>query len=826
MKKLNHKEIESKWQKRWENEGLYAVDVRSAKKPFYNLMMFPYPSAEGLHVGNMYAFTGADIHGRYQRMKGFNVFEPIGLDGFGIHSENYAIKIGKHPKEHAKTSEENFYRQLSEIGNGFAWEHRLETYDPEYYKWTQWLFIQLYRKNLAYRGKALVNWCPSCKTVLADEQVISGKCERCDNEVNKKEMRSWYFKTTKYANRLLKNIEKIDWPEKIKIAQRNWIGRSEGAIIQFAIHGSQQKIEVFTTRPDTLYGATFMVVAPEYAKDNLVKFVTKGKKSKVTKYIDISLKTSKKNRIASSKEKTGVFTGLFVINPANSKKIPIYVADYVLMDYGTGAIMGVPAHDQRDWDFAKENNLNIVPVIECGDVEKQAFDEPGRIKNSGRWNGLRVPQDLKKIISDVQKRGWGKKATTYHLRDWLISRQRYWGPPIPMIYCDKCGEAPVPEKDLPVILPDIQDFKPKGDGTSPLSNAPDSWKYTKCPKCNGKAMRELDVSDTFLDSSWYFLRYPSIDSKQKPFDKKITKKWLPVDAYIGGAEHAVLHLLYARFISMALHDMGHLDFEEPFPFLYGHGLLIKDGAKISKSRGNIVVPDKYVEKFGSDAFRTYLMFLGPFDAGGDFCDTGIEGMRRFIEKVWKVFSINNSQLTIHNEKGLKTKMHQTIKKVTEDIEEFKYNTAIASIMEYVNLLKAQTQNSKLKTIKDKSDVRSPMSEAWHNALKTLAQLMAPFTPHLAEEAWQGVLGQKSSIHTSKWPQYDSKYIKEDTATIAVQVNGKLRATLELETQDSKLKEKVIEKAKENEKIKKWIEGKEIKKEIFVPGKLVNFVVNS
>jgi len=843
-KKFGHESIEKKWRREWEKKRIYEVDLENAKKPFYNLMMFPYLSAEGLHVGNMFAFTGADIFGRFQRMNGKEVFEPIGLDGFGIHSENYAIKIKKHPKEHAAKSEKNFYRQLSEIGNGFAWENHLETYDPEYYKWTQWLFVQMFKNDLAYRDEAKVNWCPHCKTVIADEQVINGKCERCKNEVKLEEMSSWYFRITKYADKLLDNIETINWPERIKIAQRNWIGRSHGAIVKFQIPNTKFQIETFTTRPDTLYGATFFVLSPE--NEYVATLTTSKYKSAVQKYVEKAKEKTKEDRIKEKGDKKGVFTGGYVINPANNEKIPVYVADYVLTDYGTGAVMGVPAHDERDLEFAGANNLPIVEVILGGKIDKEAFDEPGNIVNSEDWNGMKVPDNLDRIISDIENKGWGKKARSYHLRDWLISRQRYWGPPIPMIFCKECeakskgekksmpGWYTVPEKDLPIKLPDIEDYKPKGDGTSPLSNAPKSWREVDCPGCGSKARRELDVSDTFLDSSWYFLRYPSVENTKKPWEEKVTKKWLPVDAYIGGAEHAVLHLLYARFVTMAFNDWGLLGFEEPFPYLFGHGLLIKDGAKMSKSKGNVVVPDVYIAKYGADTLRLYLMFLGPYDRGGDFRDTGIEGMRRFVEKVWQLVKIQNSpqaseKLKPQDEKKLLRKMHQTIKKVTEDIDEFKYNTAISAIMEYVNALRAQLSISKRiapsfaysqfpnKKGRGKSNV-------WKQALKTLALLIAPFAPHLAEEIWVEVLGEKFSIHKAPWPKYDAKYIKVERVEIVIQVNGRLRSTFQLHSGQASDKQKVLQKAIEDEKIKKWIEGKKIKKEIFIPGKLVNFVI--
>jgi leucyl-tRNA synthetase len=740
--KYNHTKVEAKWQASWLKEKVFSPQLTSVKNPFYNLMMFPYPSAEGLHVGNMYAFTGADVYGRFNRMQGKDVFEPIGLDGFGIHSENYAIKVGRHPKEHAKISEKHFYDQLHMIGNSFDWDRTLETYDPEYYKWTQWLFIQMFNKGLAYKDKAMVNWCPQDKTVLSDEQVIDGKCERCGSEVTKREMSSWFFRITKYADRLLNNIDKIDWPEKIKIAQRNWIGKSDGMLIHFKKENGED-LPVFTTRPDTLNAVTFIVIADEKLYNE------------------------------ASKEKIGKFTGEYAIDPLSGRKLPIWKTNYVAPGYGTGNVMGVPAHDERDREFAEKYHLDI--------VEKD-------------------PDET--LWTKIEKEGWGRKQTNYHLRDWGISRQRYWGPPIPMIKCKSCGWQPVPEKDLPVILPDIKNFKPEGDGTSPLHNAPESWKKVKCPKCGKDAERELDVSDTFLDSSWYFLRYPSIGSKTEdklPFDPEIIKKWLPVNAYIGGAEHAVLHLMYARFVTMVLKDLGYLDFEEPFPFLFGHGLIIRDGAKMSKSKGNVVNPDEYITKFGADTLRTYLMFLGPYNQGGDFRDTGIEGMGRFLGRVWRLATGEMCE----QKPEVLSKLHQTVKKVTEDVSKFKYNTAIASIMELVNTLTEEGAD--------------------RETLKTLTLLMSPFAPHMMEEIWVEYLHMPFSVHKASLPSDEAKYIIQNEVTVVVQINGKVRSQMIVNSEQSTVEEKMTEMAKKDSKIIKYLEGVKIKNIIFVSGKLLNFV---
>ncbi|MDP1706325.1 MAG: leucine--tRNA ligase [bacterium] len=787
----NFLKIERKWQKDWLEKKIYEPKLNpptgGSRKPFFNLMMFPYPSAEGLHVGNMYAFTGADIYGRYQRMKGYDVFEPIGLDGFGIHSENYAIKIGQHPVRQAKISEKNFYRQLEKIGNGFAWKEKAETYDPAYYQWTQWVFIQFFKNGLAYRAKATVNWCPQCQTVLADEQVISGECERCSTSVIKKELTQWFLRITKYADRLLKNLEKLDWSEKVKIAQRNWIGKSEGALIKFLISNFEflKEIEVFTTRPDTLFGATFLAVSPELAKQWLDSGWQPAKE--IRNYISKSLNRKIEDR-EEAKEKTGVDSGLKAINPADHRQIPIWIADYVLGGYGTGAIMAVPAHDERDLAFAKKFDL---PVI----------DAP--------------LTDTDEIIEQVG----GQKKTQFRLRDWLISRQRYWGPPIPMIYCEDCAaknkgeqkEMPgwyaVSEKDLPVKLPMVKNFRPTGQNQSPLA-AVKSFYETKCPACGGKARRETDVSDTFLDSSWYFLAYLILGDKKNrslkfrpgkfQWDKKMVAKWLPVAEYIGGAEHSVLHLLYTRFLGMVFHDLKFWDFEEPFRKFRAHGLLIRDGAKISKSKGNIINPDDYVKKFGADVFRMYLMFLAPFEQGGDFRDNGIMGIKRFLDRVQIAFK---KPLAKEN-KEIQKLLHQTIKKVTEDIENLRYNTAISSLMILLNEI-------------EKTGLDKKTGEVF-------LKMLAPLAPHLAEELWHSVLKNKGSIHLAAWPDFDPKLIISQETVYAVQINGKLRDTFEAEKGLSQTAAEKIALARP--KVLEFLNGNKPKKIIFVPDKIVNFVV--
>jgi leucyl-tRNA synthetase len=848
--KYDHKTVEAKWQKAWEEAKLFTPDISShtgcvkAKNNFYNLWMYPYPSGEGLHAGHAFASTGSDIYGRFMRMQGKTVFQPIGYDSFGIHSENYALKIGQTPAEMLKRTTKHFEMQLRSLGHGYDWTRTVTASDVDYYKWTQWLFVQLFKAGLAVRKSAAVNWCPSCKTVLSDEQVIDGKCERCSTEVEKKEMEQWFFKITDYADRLLSNLDHIDWPEKIKTAQRNWIGKKGGINITFQIADSDKTITVFTTTPVN-FGASFLVVAPEYAKQNLINIISEANKSNVLKYIKTSLNKSDDMRKEESADKTGVFSGLYVVNHVTGENIPVWVTDFVLMDVGTGAVQGCPGHDLRDFQFAKKFGIPIKRVVvgEDGDTSEIDTEEKviekgtkGKMINSDFLNGLDFSEAMGKTMDYFEAKGWGKRVTTYHLRDWIISRQRYWGPPIPMIFCSACAKAgrsfsqdrvlqdtvfkggikqhqsnwnsagwwPVEESDLPVVLPEITDYKPEGTGKGPLANHPEFYKTT-CPKCGGEATRETDVSDTFLDSAWYFLRYPSVDDSKAPWDPEITRQWLPVNLYFGGAEHAVLHLMYARFICMAMHDLGHLEFEEPFTKLYAHGLMIKDGAKMSKSRGNVVNPDIYVEKYGADTLRLYLMFIGPMDGSPDFRDSGIEGMERFVNRVYKLV---NSKLQITNDKLTtehQIKMHQTIKKVTEDIQHFEYNTAISSLMIYINYLEGLTR----------SDLVNQMtkSDLTQTPLEVLCLLLNPFAPHLAEELWHTALGKKTFIQTEAWPKYDEELACDESISVIVQVNGKFRGTVNS-----------IEEAKTDPKIAKWLEGKEIIKTIVVPKKLVNFVV--
>ncbi|OGY68846.1 MAG: leucine--tRNA ligase [Candidatus Harrisonbacteria bacterium RIFOXYD1_FULL_40_9] len=805
MALYDFKKIEKRWRKKWKEEGIYEPDPSNPSSPFYNLMMFPYPSAEGLHVGNMYAFTGSDIYGRFKRMKGHDVFEPIGLDGFGIHSENYALKINIHPAMLAKKTEKNFYSQLDMIGNGFAWNHRLETYDPSYYKWTQWLFVQMFKHGLAYRKKASVNWCPKCLTVLADEQIIGGKCERCDTFVIKKDLEQWFFRITRYADRLLKNLDTLDWSERVKIAQRNWIGESHGVEIKFAVKDSKNYITVFTTRPETIFGATYVVLAPESPLVSLLLGDLRNRKA-VEEYIEGSRNKSDTERISFQKEKTGILLDdVFVINPATKKAIPLLIADYVLGTYGTGAVMAVPAHDERDFEFARIHKLPVVQVIDCKESDLP-YEGVGKLINSGEFTGMDVVQARDEIAKHVK----GETVTRYKLRDWLISRQRYWGPPIPMIYCSECakhdksenaGWHPVPESELPVLLPKVKNVRPTGTNESPLASVPSFYK-TQCPECGSDARRETDVLDTFLDSAWYFLRYLDSENNKKPFESRIVNKWLPVSMYIGGVEHSVLHLLYTRFVTMALHDWGFLPFEEPFLKFRAHGLLIKEGTKMSKSKGNVVNPDEYIERFGSDVLRMYLMFLGPFEQGGDFIDRGIVGIVRFLEKIWRGFS-RDSRKENDSMKLLQV-LHSTIEKVTHDIEYLRYNTAISSLMELWAVFEKE--------------------EASDESRALFVRLIAPFAPHIAEELWRNVLKNTMSVHgKNNWPEADVRYKQSKTISFVVQVNGKVRDVISVERGIEK--DKVLSLLKQNSKIQALLKDRKMRNIVFVRDRLLNFVVS-
>jgi len=795
--------VEAKWQRLWRERRTNSVDLRGAARPYYTLMMFPYPSAEGLHVGHAFAFPGVDIHGRFRRLQGYDVFEPIGFDAFGIHSENYALKVGTNPKQLIPRTIENFRRQLSRLGLMVDWEHVVDTTSPDYYRWTQWIFLQLHKHGLAVRKKAAVNWCPQCQTVLANEQVIDGYCERHpDVRVEQRLAEQWFFTITKYAERLLQNLDWIDWSETTKMAQRNWIGRSDGASIEFplaAIPG--RKLCVFTTRPDTLFGATYMVLAPEH--EWVEELATAEQRPVVAAYRDRVAAMDLVSRRA-VKEKTGVFTGAYAVNPATGAPIPIWIADYVLAEYGTGAIMAVPAHDQRDFEFAQVFQLPIVRVIaaegETADTPlPAAYDGPGRLVNSGQFDGLDAGAAKHAVTAWLATRGAGAARVEYRLHDWCISRQRYWGPPIPIIHCDGCGIVPVPESDLPVVLPDIDDFRPDASGVAPLARVR-SFYEVRCPQCGRMARRETDVSDTFLDSAWYFLRYPSTDRHDVVMDPELTRKWLPVDTYIGGNEHAVLHLMYTRFITMALHDIGLILFEEPFKKFRAHGLIIKDGAKMSKSRGNVVNPDQYLDQHGADVFRMYMMFLGPYEEGGDFRDEGISGIRRFLDGVWRL--VRELDAAAPAPQALRRATHRAIKKVGEDLEHLRYNTAIAALMTLLN------------------DIRR-LGPPDRSTIETLLVLLTPLAPHICEELWE-TLGHTTTICAARWPSFDPALLVEDTVVMAVQVNGKVRGRIEVARDTPETD--VIAAALADEAVKAYIDGKPIRRQVVVPGRLVSLVI--
>lgn len=800
--RYDHRAVEAKWRQVWEERGYHEPDLDAAARPYYNLMMFPYPSAEGLHVGNVYAFTGADIHGRYKRMCGYDVFEPMGFDAFGIHSENYAIKIGDHPRTLIRRNVRNFREnQLKRIGARFDWAHQVNTTEPEYYRWTQWVFIRMFEQGLAYRKKAAVNWCPSCMTVLADEQVIADRCERCDALVTQRELDQWFFRITDYAERLHQNLDTIDWSEITKTAQRNWINRSEGALLRFQIDGRDDYLEVFTTRPDTIFGATYMVMAPEHP---LVDELTASdRRDEVAAYRAQVRETTQEERVAEDRPKTGVDIGAHCINPATGERIPIWIADYVLWGYGTGAIMAVPAHDERDFAFATTFGLPIREVIspdgESHELEA-AYIGPGVMINSPPFDGTPSAEGMSKVTQHLAERGLGEPHIEYRLRDWCISRQRYWGPPIPMIHCKQCGPVPVPEEQLPVILPDLEDFAPDDSGRPPLARA-EEWVNVPCPQCGAPARRDADVSDNFLCSAFYFLRYPSVGMDHVAWDPERTRRWLPVDMYIGGNEHACLHLMYTRFLTMALYDAGLVPFEEPFRKFRAHGLLAKDGAKMSKSKGNVVNPDELLNSMGADTLRLYLMFCGPFQQGGDWRDEGIAGMRRFVERLFNLV-MEGEIVDTPVEGDLERVMHAAIKKVGEDLDGLRYNTAIAATMELSNAIRDS-------------------GVAQREAVETLLKLVAPLAPFVTEELWHAV-GHEGTIHDGPWPEYDPAKLVADTVDIPIQVKGKLRGTVTVPTGASE--QEVLEAARSIPAVATQLEGKEIRKVIFLPGKLMNIVV--
>lgn len=797
MEVYNHKAIEKKWRDYWETNQTYKVDLDSDKPKFYCLDMFPYPSGSGLHVGHWRGYTLSDVWSRYKRLQGYEVLHPMGWDAFGLPAENDAIQKGIHPTVSTANNIANFKRQLKEIGAMYDWELEIDTTDPEYYKWTQWIFLQMYKHGLAYRQEMPINFCPSCQTGLANEEVVGGECDRCGTPVEKRNLKQWMLRITKYADRLLESLKTLDWPEKVLKMQEAWIGRSEGAEIIFSLDNSEQKITVYTTRPDTLFGATYMVLAPEHPL--VEKITSASQKSEVEAYIQKTESKSAVERMA-SKEKTGVFTGAYAINPVNGKKIPIWISDYVLIDYGSGAIMAVPAHDERDYEFAQEFDLEIIPVIqpELGEVPELPFVLDGKLINSGVYDGLTSAEAKEKIVADLKAKNLAEPTVKYKMRDWVFSRQRYWGEPIPIVHCKTCGEVPVNEEDLPVRLPDVENYQPSGSGESPLATITD-WVNTTCPKCGGPAKRETNTMPQWAGSCWYFLRYTDPKNNNELASKERINKWTPVDLYVGGVEHAVLHLLYARFYTMFLKDIGVVEYDEPFTRLFNQGMITKDGAKMSKSKGNVVNPDELVEHYGADSLRMYQLFIGPPEIDAEWMDSGIEGVYRFIQRVWNLFQRSLADLPEPTKESERLR-HRLIATVTERIESFKLNTAVSAFMEYLN------------QVGNKVDRQS---------LETLTILLAPMTPHLAEELWQ-MLGNQPSVFDAQWPEADPDLLIDELVTVAIQVNGKTRGTVEVAVDAAE--DDVKAAMADITAVKNALEDKQIVKTIYVPGKILNLVV--
>ena len=801
----NHKTIEKKWQKYWAAHNTFNTTTDPDKPKFYALDMFPYPSGQGLHVGHPEGYTATDILSRFKRAQGYNVLHPMGWDAFGLPAEQYALDTGNDPAEFTKKNIETFRRQINSLGFSYDWNREVNTTDPEYYKWTQWIFTKLYEKGLAYEAEVAVNWVPELGTVIANEEVIDGKSERGGYDVIRKPMRQWMLKITAYADRLLDDLEELDWPESIKEMQRNWIGRSVGANVTFKVAGTDKEFTVFTTRPDTLFGATYTVLAPEL---DLVKEITTPEQMQaVEDYIAQAAKKSDLNRTDLAKEKTGVFTGAYAINPVNGKEIPIWIADYVLASYGTGAIMAVPAHDERDFEFAKTFDLEIIPVLAGGDVTKEAFTEDGEHINSEFLNGLNKQEAIDKMVAWLEENGVGKKEVSYRLRDWLFSRQRYWGEPIPIIHWEDGTTTALSEEELPLRLPKADNIKPSGTGESPLANITD-WVNVVDPKTGLKGRRETNTMPQWAGSSWYFLRYVDPHNKQALADYEKLKQWLPVDIYIGGAEHAVLHLLYARFWHKFLYDLGVVPTKEPFQKLFNQGMMLgENNEKMSKSRGNVVNPDDVVKQYGADTLRLYEMFMGPLDASIAWSENGLEGSRKFLDRVWRLIVDENGKLrdriTTFNDGKLDKVYNQTVKKVTEDFENLHFNTAISQMMVFVN--------------------EAYKADALPYAyIEGFVQLLAPIAPHIAEELWE-ILGNEGGISYVPWPTFDEAALVESEVEIVCQINGKVRAKLMVPVDSSK--EALEELALANEQIKEHIAGKTVRKVIAVPNKLVNIVAN-
>ncbi len=820
--RYNPGEIDRKWQERWERDEIYRVRDDDPRPKWYELTMYPYPSGD-LHIGHWYALAPADCHSRFRRMQGYNVLHPMGFDAFGLPAENAAIQRGIHPYTWTMGNIENMTGQLHSIGTIYDWDREIICCLPEYYRWNQWFFLKLYERGLAYRAKAPVVWCPSCQTVLANEQVVNGRCERCDTPITRRDLEQWFLRITDYAEQLLDFSGLVDWPDKILTMQRNWVGRSEGVEIGFDISGygldeldemNEKEIRTFTTRIDTIFGVTFMVLAPEHPL--VEKLTAPERRPEVESYVEQARRQTEIERLATEKEKTGVFLGAYVTNRLNGQQVPVFIADYALMSYGTGAVMGVPAHDQRDFEFARKYDLPIRVVISPPGWDGAGLDEAyvgeGVMVNSGRFDGLPSAQGMGSIADYVEGRDWGRRAVSYRLRDWLISRQRYWGTPIPMVYCDTCGTVPVPAEALPVLLPSDAEFRPTGESPLALDH---SFVNTICPRCGASARRETDTMDTFVDSSWYMERFTSPKHDEAPFDPQVLKEWMPVEQYTGGAEHAVMHLLYSRFWTKALRDMGLVEFDEPFLRLFNQGIILgEDHEKMSKSRGNVVNPDEYVETLGADSVRCFLMFLGPWEQGGPWSTSGINGVARWLNRVWEICQHDPSALGggPADEKAVRDTLrglHQTIKKCYTDLDRFKFNTAIAALMEFSNELNRVWNEG------------SVDPATWRECTEKFLLMLAPFAPHVSEELWERN-GRPYSIHNRLFPEWNEELAAEDEITLVVQVNGKLRDRLQVPSDISEEEAKRLALA--SPRLRGFIDNKQVDRTVYVPGRLVNVVV--
>jgi leucyl-tRNA synthetase len=811
-----HQAVEEKWRSYWQQNDCHRVDLEQSERSLYTLVMFSYPSGDRLHIGHWYNYGPTDSWARFKKMQGYTVFEPMGFDSFGLPAENYAIKNGIHPAKSTRANIDYITGQLDQIGAMYDWSYAIETSSPQYYKWTQWLFLTLYEHGFAYQAEAPVNWCESCSTVLANEQVHEGHCERCENPVVRKEMKQWFFRITDFADELLQGLDDLNWPVKTRKLQKNWIGRSEGTHITFRIKGSEE-INVFTTRPDTLYGVTYVVFAPEHPL--VEKIASSEQWPDVQEYINQARSRNEIERTSTDREKTGVFTGAFVIHPLTGDELPVWIADYVLASYGTGVVMAVPAHDERDYEFARKFKLPVRVVINKPGTNldpslmEEAFTEPGVMVNSADFNGQTSSEGGRLVTEHLEKVGSGEAAVTYRLRDWLISRQRYWGAPIPIIHCEDCGAQPVPSEELPVELPEDVDFRPRGK--APLATNEQFMQVT-CPKCGKEARRDPDTMDTFVCSSWYYLRYLSPHLDDGPWDQKLVDKWVPVDQYVGGAEHATMHLLYARFVAHALNRIGLLSFKEPFKRLVHQGTITRNGDKMSKSRGNVVSPDDFVLQYGADVFRMYMMFMGDYTAGGDWSDKGITGIERFRNRIWRAVGDWYQVSVDPSAEGLSREtnriLNYTIRQVTVDTEDFSFNTALSRLMELVN---------EIYRVAQLPDDNRPAAAALNYLLLKLVELVAPFAPHLAEELWQQ-MGGEVSVFKQSWPKHDENALKQDEQTIVIQINGKVRDSIEVSVDiDKKELEKLV---LDRERVQRYLENRELKKLIVVPGKLVSLVV--